>query len=121
MPQTASDPRRSYANAPRLPDTTPLDLRDLFLSENRSSLPVVELEIGCARGGFLLERLATEPAVYLVGLEIQRKAATLAAEKVDKMGHASRCRVFSEDARDVLPRLAAESVRRVFLHFPDPW
>ncbi|HTM45167.1 MAG TPA: tRNA (guanosine(46)-N7)-methyltransferase TrmB [Polyangiaceae bacterium] len=140
MPQTAQSPRRSYAHAPRLAqtsladtpladtrladtrlaDTAPLDLRDLFASQG-AARPTVELEIGCARGGFLLERLVSEPAVHLVGLEIRSKAATLAWEKIQQMGHADRCRVFCEDARQVLPRLPSQSVARVFIHFPDPW
>ena len=29
--------------------------------------------------------------------------------------------VWSDDARQLLPRFPAESVQRVFMHFPDPW
>ena len=42
--------------------------------------------------------------------------------RLAKRGLAARARVFAEDARHALPRLRPDgSVRRVFLHFPDPW
>jgi tRNA (guanine-N7-)-methyltransferase len=81
----------------------------------------VDLEVGCARGGFLLERLAQDAQVRLVGIEIQLKAATLAAQKIDQHGFTERCRVFAGDVRAILPKVLPQSVRRVFLHFPDPW
>lgn len=109
--------RRSYAQAPRLPDEGMLDLRELFAGP----VAPLELELGCARGGFLLERLAAAPAVRMVGLEIQLKAAFLAAEKIVERGCAERCRVFAADARTLLPRLVPRSITRVFAHFPDPW
>lgn len=115
MPQAA--PRKSYADAPRLPAEGVLDLRTLFAAQPAA----VELEIGCARAGFLLERLQAEPAACLVGLEITLKAASLAADKVRARGYAEHCCVFAEDVRLVLPRLEPATLQRVFVHFPDPW
>lgn len=111
-------PRRSYAHAPRLPEADSHDLRELFSPATDLG---VDLEIGSARGGFLLERLNSDPRVRLVGFEIQLKAATLSAQKIEQLGLASRCRVFAGDAQLILPKMLAQSVRRVFLHFPDPW
>jgi tRNA (guanine-N7-)-methyltransferase len=82
----------------------------------------VELEIGPGRGWFLVERAAAEPRAALVGLEIRRKWAAIVDARLAKRGLAARARVFAEDARHALPRLAPDaSVRRVFVHFPDPW
>jgi tRNA (guanine-N7-)-methyltransferase len=105
-----------YADAPRLPEGDPVDLRALVGGEGP-----VELEIGPGRGGFLFERLAEVPAVRIVGLEIRRKWATIVDRRLAERGYGSRARVFSEDARYALARLVAESVSRVFVHFPDPW
>jgi tRNA (guanine-N7-)-methyltransferase len=82
----------------------------------------VELEIGPGRGWFLVERAAAEPRAALVGLEIRRKWAAIVDARLAKRGLGPRARVFAEDASHALPRLGPDgSVRRVFLHFPDPW
>jgi tRNA (guanine-N7-)-methyltransferase len=110
-----TDPR-PYADAPRLPDVPELDPRTLV-----GATAPVELEIGPGRGGFLYERVALDPAVRIIGLEIRRKWATLVDRRLAALGHGGRARVFAEDARDVLPRFVAASIAAVFVHFPDPW
>ena len=105
-----------YADAPRLPEGDPVDPRTLVGGEGP-----VELEIGPGRGGFLFERLDEDPGARIVGLEIRRKWATLVDRRLADRGYGSRARVFAEDARYALPRFVAESVSRVFVHFPDPW
>jgi tRNA (guanine-N7-)-methyltransferase len=116
LPAVTEKPR-SYADAPRLPETEHVELLG----------PVVrgewlEVELGPGRGGFLIERAAAEPRAALVGLEIRRKWAAIVDARLAKLGHASRARVFAEDARFALPRVTPDaSVRRFFSHFPDPW
>ena len=105
-----------YADAPRLPDEPRVDVRALVTGG------WVELEIGPGRGWFLVERAAAEPVAALLGLEVRRKWAAIVDGRLAKRGLAARARVFAEDARHALPRLGPDaSVRRVFLHFPDPW
>src|SRR5580658_1546684 len=105
-----------YDDAPRLPDGTAIDVRSLARGE------WVELEIGPGRGWFLVERAEAEPRAALVGLEIRRKWAAIVDGRLAKRGLAARARVFAEDAAHALPRVVPDgSVRRVFLHFPDPW
>ena len=111
-------PRSSpYEDVARLPEGDRVDLRALVRGE------WLELEIGPGpKAGFLVERAAAAPAAALVGLEIRRKWAFVGDARLAKQGCAARARVFCEDARFALPRLAPDaSVRRVFLHFPDPW
>jgi tRNA (guanine-N7-)-methyltransferase len=81
-----------------------------------------ELEIGPGRGGFIFERAAAAPDAGLIGFEIRRKWATIVDGRLGKQGLGGRARVFSEDAKFALPRLApSASVRLVTMHFPDPW
>jgi tRNA (guanine-N7-)-methyltransferase len=106
-----------YADAPRLPEALPVDPRVLVGGDPGA----VELEIGPGRGGFLFERLAEDPGIRIIGLEIRRKWATIVDRRLTDRGFGSRARVFAEDARLALPRFTSESVSRVFVHFPDPW
>jgi tRNA (guanine-N7-)-methyltransferase len=108
--------RTTYEHAPRLPDRDGVDLRALVGGD------WVELEIGPGRGWFLVERAGVEPRAGLVGLEIRRKWASVVDDRLARRGLSPRARVFAEDALYALPRLTPDaSVRRVFLHFPDPW
>jgi tRNA (guanine-N7-)-methyltransferase len=106
---------RLYEDAPRLPEGETLDLRSIVSGD------WVELEVGPGRGWFLVERAAAEPRAALVGLEIRRKWAFLVDERLRKRGLGGRARVFAEDARVALARVPERSVRRMFVHFPDPW
>jgi tRNA (guanine-N7-)-methyltransferase len=81
----------------------------------------IELELGPGRGGFILERVSRFPEVAMVGLEIRRKWASIVDARLQQQGLAARGRVFAEDARQALPRFAAGSYHRIFIHFPDPW
>lgn len=105
-----------YDHAPRMPETGPIDLRTIVAGS------WIELEVGPGRGRFLLERAVAAPEAAIVGMEIRRKWATIVDERLAKRGLGSRARCFAEDARLVLPRIAnSGGVKRVFLHFPDPW
>ncbi len=105
-----------YINAPKLPDGERVDVRTLVRGE------WLELEIGPGRGGFLFERAKAVPTAGLVGLEVRRKWASIVDARLAKQGFGERARVFAEDAKDALRRLSPDgSVRRIFLHFPDPW
>lgn len=107
---------RPYADAPRLPDGERIDLKDLVKGT------WFEIEVGPGRGGFLIERAAAAPEAGLIGLEIRRKWATIVDTRLRKLGFGGSARVFAEDAKHALARLGPNaSVRRVFLHFPDPW
>lgn len=105
-----------YVNAPKLPEGERVDVRTLVKGE------WLELEIGPGRGGFLFERAKAVPNAGLVGLEVRRKWASIVDARLAKQGFGERVRVFAEDAKDALRRLSPDgSVRRIFLHFPDPW
>lgn len=109
-----------YENAPRLPlasETAHVDLRTVVKGV------WTELEVGPGpKAGFLVERAEAAPEAALLGLEIRKKWAAVGDTRLAKLGHAARARVLCEDARLALPRLGPDgSVKRAFLHFPDPW
>jgi tRNA (guanine-N7-)-methyltransferase len=107
---------RPYDDAPRLPEGDRIALSSIVKGE------WVEIELGPGRGGFLVERAAIEPRAALIGLEIRRKWAAVVDGRLAERGLGARARVFAEDARFALPRLdPSASVRRFFVHFPDPW
>ncbi len=108
---------RPYEDAPRLPEGAgEVDVRALVRGE------WVEIEIGPGRGGFLFERAKAAPAAALVGFEVRRKWAAIVDARLAKQGLGGRARVFAEDAKLAFARLVpGQTVRRIFLHFPDPW
>lgn len=107
-----------YADAPRLPlGTEPVDPRTLLNTQH-----AVELEIGCGKGSFILERLEFGgPEVHIFGMEIKRKLATIVDRKIRDRGFGDRGRVFAEDVRLALPRFPDACLSRIYVHFPDPW
>jgi tRNA (guanine-N7-)-methyltransferase len=119
IPVPSPERIRPYADAPRVPEGDAIDPRALVGAG--TSAVTVELELGPGRGGFVFERLAQDPALHFVGLEIRRKWATIVDRRLAASPHAGRARIFAEDARSVLPRFLAGSIARVFVHFPDPW
>ena len=107
---------RPYEDAPRLPEGDRIAVGSIVKGE------WIEIELGPGRGGFLVERAALEPQAALIGLEIRRKWASVVDGRLAERGLGARARVFAEDARFALPRLAPDAcVRRFFVHFPDPW
>lgn len=112
------DPRRYQALAPAPPDG------DIHLSQlwpDAGAAHDFEIEIGCGRGMFLLERAQAARESRILGIEIKRKWAYLVSERVARLGMGN-ARVFGADALDVLARIPDDAcVARIFMHFPDPW
>src|SRR5208337_786872 len=81
----------------------------------------VELEIGSGKGLFLASAGSARPEHNFLGIELSRKYARLAAQRVLKSGLAN-VRVWPGDARPLLARWIPDaSVRAVHVYFPDPW
>jgi tRNA (guanine-N7-)-methyltransferase len=108
------DPHRYRSLAPEPPEG-PLDLATLLPGQGE-----IELEIGFGHGLFLYERAVARPDARLLGLEIKKKWSYLVAERCARRG-LHNVTVWSADARAVLPRIAAGSITRLFMSFPDPW
>jgi tRNA (guanine-N7-)-methyltransferase len=94
---------------------------EIFLYEFFPNYGEIELEIGTGRGMFLFERVRISPNSCILGIEIKKKWAYKVSERCKREG-IKRARIMTGDAREILPRIRpAESLSRIFLHFPDPW
>src|SRR5215217_4526832 len=81
----------------------------------------VELEVGSGKGLFLANAGMANPERNFLGVELARKYARRAAERVAKKGLAN-VRVLPGDAKLFLARyVPPRSLRAVHVYFPDPW
>jgi tRNA (guanine-N7-)-methyltransferase len=95
---------------------SPFVWADLFGNSNP-----VELEIGSGKGLFLVNAARANPGHNFFGIEIARKYAGLAVQRVVKNG-LSNVRVWAGDAKPVLATMIpSHSLRAVHVYFPDPW
>ena len=106
LPRVALDPG----------DEAALDVATLFSSRPRA----LWLEIGFGAGEHLVRQAMRHREIGFIGCEpfLNGIAALLAAVQANAL---SNIRVWTEDARLLLPRLPAASVERAFILFPDPW
>lgn len=79
----------------------------------------IELEIGCGSGEFLCSLAQRNLGTNYVGVELRRKFIHAAVNLALAMS-LDNILFVNADARLLSPLLAADSVRAVYLHFPDP-
>lgn len=99
-----------------LPDAGPLDLGAVFPEPSRP----LWLEIGFGRGEHLAAQAMAHPQVNFIGCEPFLNGVAGLLQEIDAK-NLKNIRIFNEDARRLLPRLADASVDRLFLLYPDPW
>ena len=111
-----SDLRRLYReHAPRAPEGR-FSLAELVEGEGP-----LELDIGFGRGLSLFERAAAAPESRIIGIEVKTKLAYKVDQRLRKHG-VENVKILCGDAREILKRAEPSgSLRRVSLHFPDPW
>jgi tRNA (guanine-N7-)-methyltransferase len=81
----------------------------------------VELEIGSGKGLFLFNAASASPGNNFLGVELARKYARMAAERLARR-QVPNAKIWRGDARFIMGRLVpAESLRAVHVYFPDPW
>ena len=98
------------------PGTEPIDPKTLFDSPVRE----VWLEIGFGAGEHLAAQAGSHPEVGIVGCEAFVNGIASLLSHVDN-GNLGNVRLFDDDARMILDRIAPASLSRVFVLFPDPW
>ncbi|MHC8507970.1 MAG: tRNA (guanosine(46)-N7)-methyltransferase TrmB [Rhodospirillales bacterium] len=98
------------------PEAALLDPFTLFTPRVRA----VRLEIGFGAGEHLVHQAAAHPDAGFIGCEPFINGVASALSLITQQG-LQNVRLFDDDARLLLPRLAAGSVEQVFILFPDPW
>ena len=88
--------------------------RSLF--ENTAPL---ELEVGCGSAEFLCALAAKEPAVNFVGVDLARKPLEKAVENAASLALENLRLIYGNFAQ-MYALLEPRSLRRVYVHFPDP-
>jgi tRNA (guanine-N7-)-methyltransferase len=81
----------------------------------------VELEVGSGKGLFLANAGQARPGHNFLGIEIARKYASKAAERIAKRS-LRNVKVYAGDAKLFFARaVPSASLRAVHVYFPDPW
>jgi len=97
-------------------EDAPIDWTGLFGNENP-----VELEIGSGKGLFLANAATANPGHNLLGIELSRKYAQLAALRLARR-QLPNAKVWRGDAGLVMARFVpTASLHAVHVYFPDPW
>lgn len=98
----------------------PVDIRAVFAD---SALPML-LDIGCARGRFLLRMAAAQPAWNYLGVEIREPLVDEANRLANEAGltnlHYSFCNAMLWLGR-LLEGVPEGTLKSVTIQFPDPW
>jgi tRNA (guanine-N7-)-methyltransferase len=99
---------------------SPQDFEKIYAKPNQP----LHLDIGCAKGQFLLNMASIEPNWNYLGLEIREplvvEANKLRSELALTNLHYLFCNV-NNSLRSLLSSLPPGSLQRVTIQFPDPW
>lgn len=99
-----------------LPENGTLDPKSLFPTPPRE----VWLEIGFGGGEHLAEQAERHPEIGFIGCEVFENGVVKLLGEIAGRGLVNT-RIHADDARPLLAALAANSLGRVFVLFPDPW
>ena len=100
-----------FGEAP--PDLLPADWQGM---DCRS----LEIDIGCHKGGFLIEMAQQYPISNFLGVERQRGRVERAKRKIALLG-LSNARVLHGEGLDILGALPDACADCIHVLFPDPW
>lgn len=93
---------------------------ELFINEKPYKSEGCMLEIGCGKGGFILELAKREPDKKFVAVEKISDVILLAAEKV-KREEIKNVKFLISDAERLPEYFPEGSIDRIYLNFSDPW
>lgn len=99
---------------------SPLEWEKIYAKPNQP----LHLDIGCARGRFLLSMAKIEPNWNFLGLEIREPLVIEANKWRDELGLTNLDYLFcnvNNSLRSLLSSLPKGSLQRVTIQFPDPW
>lgn len=90
-------------------------------SRGTQSQRALEIEIGCGKGGFILQESAAHPEVDYLGIEYAREFYLYTADRLRRR-MTTNVRMLHANASDFLRwRCPAGIVRVIHLYFSDPW
>ena len=99
---------------------TPPDWNEVYSQPN---LPL-HLDIGCARGEFLLQMAQLQTDTNFLGIEIRQPLVELANQEKAALGLTNLHYLFGSMnyyAETLLPSLPKNSLHFITIQFPDPW
>ncbi|OKH35515.1 tRNA (guanosine(46)-N7)-methyltransferase TrmB [[Phormidium ambiguum] IAM M-71] len=100
--------------------TSPPDWSQIYVDLSKP----IHLDIGCARGRFVLSMAQIQPDWNFLGLEIREPLVDEANQYRDQLGlgnlHYLFCNV-NNSLRPLLSSLPPGKLQRVTIQFPDPW
>ena len=99
---------------------TPLDWNEVYSQPN---LPL-HLDVGCARGEFLLKMAQLQPDTNFLGIEIRQPLVQTANQEKAALGLTNLHYLFGSMnyyAETLLPSLPKKSLHYITIQFPDPW
>ncbi|MEB3220349.1 MAG: tRNA (guanosine(46)-N7)-methyltransferase TrmB [Nostocales cyanobacterium 94392] len=98
----------------------PIDWENIYLDQNKPLL----LDIGCARGQFLIEMAQLEPNWNFLGLEIREPLVEAANKTRSELRLTNLHYLFcnaNNSLKPLLSSLPKGILQRVTIQFPDPW
>jgi tRNA (guanine-N7-)-methyltransferase len=84
----------------------------------------IHLDIGCARGRFLLQMAEQNPEINYLGIEIRKQLVDWANQERDDLGLTNLHYLFgnmNSSAQILLASLPENSLKTISVQFPDPW
>ena len=101
----------------------PIDLPDWQDIFAQSNYPL-HLDIGCARGGFVLAMAQLDPKINFLGIEIRDQLVNAANQTKDELGLTNLHYLFgnmNSSALALLESLPSNVLKTISIQFPDPW
>lgn len=96
------------------------DWQEIYAKSDRP----MHLDIGCARGKFLLDMAQLNPETNFLGIEIRKPLVEFANRTKNELGLTNLHYLFgniNSSASALLSSLPENSLRTVSVQFPDPW
>ncbi len=114
---------RQHVNPLRSKYRNPINLPNWEDIYQNPHLPL-HLDIGCARGDFLLKMAQLQPETNFLGVEIRQSLVIEANKEKNKLGltnlHYLFCNI-NYAAENLLKSLPSNSLHYITIQFPDPW
>ena len=94
----------------------PLPLRQYFGNDQP-----IEVDLGCGKGRFLVERARTHPETNLLGIDRMLKRIRKIDNRVRRLGYGQVRLLRMEAYYAVAYLIPPESIQTYYIFFPDPW